>query len=103
MTNEELKQKIQQDNEREFREYAEGELYSLTVLRDMGYTTDQAIKILIWLELKELNGELSGCGVFGSVSESLSALSDCVGYIPPHYKGGEGYSFLRIAGQVDTD
>ena len=44
MTNEELKQKIQQDNEREFREYSEGELYSLTVLRDMGYTTDQAKK-----------------------------------------------------------
>lgn len=103
MTNEELKQKIQHDNERKFREHAESELHSLTILRDMGYTTDQAIKIMIWMELKELNGELSGCGIYESVSESLSALSDCVGYIPARYKGGEGCSFLRIAGQVDAE
>ena len=103
MTNEELKQKIQQDEKREFREYAERELYPLNILRDMGYTTDQAIKIVIWLELKELNCELSGCGTFGSISENLSALADCVGYVPPRWHMTKGYHILRIGGQVDTE
>ena len=67
MTNEELKQKIQEDEKRDFREYAERELYPLNILRDMGYTTDQAIKIVTWLELKELNCELSGCGTSGRI------------------------------------
>ena len=45
MTNEELKQKIQEDEKRDFREYAERELYLLNILRDMGcllYTSDAA-------------------------------------------------------------
>lgn len=103
MTNEELKQKIQQDNAQDFREYAERELYPLNILRDMGYTTDQAIKIVTWLELKELNCELAGCGTFGSISESLSALADCVGYVPPRWAMTEGFHILRIGGQVDTE
>ena len=37
MTNEELKQKIQEDKERDFRGYAEERLYQLKVLRDMGH------------------------------------------------------------------
>ena len=103
MTNEELKQKIKQDNEREFREYAERELYRINILRDMGYTTDQALKIMTWLELKELNFELAGREEFRSVSKSLDALANCVGYIPPRWHMTEGYHILRIGGQVDTE
>lgn len=71
MTNEELKQKIQEDEKRDFREYAER--------------------------------ELSGCGTFGSISENLSALADCVGYVPPRWHMTEGFHILRIGGQVDTE
>lgn len=42
MTNEELKQKIQEDEKRDFREYAERELYLLNILRDMLPTSKQA-------------------------------------------------------------
>lgn len=103
MTNEELNQKIQQDDAQDFRECAERELYRLNILRDMGYTTDQAIKIVTWLELKELNYELGGREEFGSISENLSALADCVGYVPPRWHMTEGFHILRIGGQIDTE
>ena len=102
MTNEELKQKIQEDKERDFRGYAEERLYQLKVLRDMGHTTEQAINIMIWFSLEDISAAL-GTSEDGDIALSLSSLADCVGYIPPRYNGGEGYSFLRIAGQVDTD
>lgn len=46
---------------------------------------------------------MSGRKAFGSISESLSALADCVGYVPPRWHMTEGYHILRIGGQVDTE
>lgn len=102
MTNEELKQRIRQEAKHDFKDCVESELFYMDILRDMGYTIDQAISIMIWLELKELNNELSGYGEFESVSESLSTLSSCVGYVPPTVLQKEGYHILRIGGHIDT-
>lgn len=98
-----LNKEVQQESGRDFISYVTDKMLYLDILRGLGYTTDQAIKIMIWLKLEDINDELSGCGEFRSVSESLSELADCVGYTAPRYQGGTGYSFLRIAGQVDTD
>ena len=102
MTNEELKMKIQKDNEKEFRGYANKKLIYLDILRDIGYTTDQAINIMIWFNLEEISDVL-GTTEFGDIAENLSSLADCVGYVPPNYYQKEGYRIFRIAGQVDTD
>lgn len=38
-----------------------------------------------------------------SMSAPVEQLSECVGYAPPRHYQKQGYSFLRIAGQVDTE
>lgn len=99
----ELNREIEQENKCDFISYVTDKMLYLDILRGMGYTTDQAIKIMIWLRLEDINDELSGCGEFRSVSESLSELADCVGYTAQRYRGGTGCSFLRIAGEVATE
>lgn len=36
------------------------------------------------------------------IADSLEALTECVGYIPPHPYQIEGIHFIRIGGSVDT-
>lgn len=38
-----------------------------------------------------------------SMSAPVEQLSECVGYAPPRHYQKQGYNFLRIAGQVDTE
>lgn len=38
-----------------------------------------------------------------SMSVPIEQLSECVGYAPPRHYQKQGYNFLRIAGQVDTE
>lgn len=38
-----------------------------------------------------------------SMSAPIEQLSECVGYAPPRHYQKQGYNFLRIAGQVDTE
>lgn len=38
-----------------------------------------------------------------SIEARLEKLADCVGYAPPQPHQEKGYSFLRIAGQVDAN
>ena len=46
--------------------------------------------------LEDINGTLIG------MSGDIEALSECIGYEPSRYQGGEGCSFLRIGGSVDA-
>lgn len=101
MTNEEFKSAIQKENEKEFRKYASEKLIYLDILRDMGYTTDQAINIMIWFDLEEVNNVL-GTTEFGDIAENISALADCVAYIPPNQYQKDGYYIFRIGGSVDA-
>ena len=38
-----------------------------------------------------------------SMSTPVEQLAECVGYAPPRHYQKQGYNFLRIAGQVDTE
>lgn len=38
-----------------------------------------------------------------SMSAPVEQLAECVGYAPPRHYQKQGYNFLRIAGQVDTE
>lgn len=46
--------------------------------------------------LEDINGALIG------MSGDIEALGDCVGFTPSRYQGGEGCSFLRVGGSVDS-
>lgn len=37
------------------------------------------------------------------LNDNLSKITECVGYAPPRLYQKEGYSFIRIGGQVETE
>lgn len=76
--------------------------FAENVLTRMGYTTDQAIKIAIMFELREISDSL-GSPEYGDMALSLSRLSDCVSYIPPTPHQQKGRHVLQISGMVDTN
>jgi len=78
MQNDNIAQTIKEN----YKTYAEERLVPIEALREMGYTTDQAIKIAIMFELREISDSL-GSPEYGDMALSLSRLSDCVSYIPP--------------------
>ncbi|MCI9271939.1 MAG: hypothetical protein HFH11_12520 [Dorea sp.] len=102
MTNEEIKRMIDEGAKKDFMKHATDQLQYVSMLREMGYTAGEAISFMIFLKLEEISDVLYGEGEFGSVAENLSAISDCVGYIPPNHYQKEGYHILRIGGSVDT-
>lgn len=103
MTNEELKRIIDEDEKMKFEKHAIKQLKYVSLLRSMGYTATEAINFMIFLKLEEISDVLYGNEEFGSITESLSAIANCVGYIPPTPIQREGYYILRIGGHVDTD
>lgn len=67
-------------------------------------TAEQGLRIV---EIERLDRIASALEDINSTLISMSApieqLSECVGYAPPRHYQKQGYNFLRIAGQVDTD
>lgn len=102
MTNEDLK-KIEAEAMESFKKYAAKELQYIKAIENMGYTAGEAINFMIFLKLEEISDTLCGDGEFGTIAESLDALADCVGYIPPNYYQKEGCHIFRIGGSVDVD
>lgn len=100
MTNEELKQKIREDEAKSFEAYAREKLTRINILKDMGYTTDQAIKLMTCFCLEEILDVL-GTPEDGGLAESIGALADCVCEAPATAYSG-GYTFLRIGGSIDA-
>ena len=98
MANDEMLKQVDTD----FKEYAKEKLHYVELLVEMGLTFDQALIAMIYFCLDETNAVL-GTTEFGDIAENLSSLSDCVGYVPPMYSQGNGYSFLRIGGSVDSE
>ena len=88
------------DADKEFKEYAEDKLRRVDILRNMGYTTDQAIKLMTCFCLEEIMDTLvSSYG--GTIAESLEALAECVDEVPTT-SYTPGYTFFRIGGGVET-
>lgn len=98
MQNDNIAQTIKEN----YKTYAEERLAPIEALREMGYTTDQAIKITIMFELREISDSL-GSTEYGDIALSLSNLSDCVSYIPPTPHQERGRHVLQIGGMVDTN
>ena len=48
MTNEEMMKQVIEDDNKEFKKYAEDKLRRVDILREMGYTADQAIKLMTY-------------------------------------------------------
>lgn len=102
MTNEDIKRIIDESAEKDFMKHATDQLRYVSLLQEMGYTAGEAINFMIFLKLEEISDTLYGDGEFGSVAESLSAITDCIGYVPPNHYQKEGYHILRIGGSIDT-
>lgn len=103
MTNEDIERMIDEGNKRKFEKHAIEQLQYVSLLKNMGYTAGEAINFMIFLKLEEISDTLYENEEFGNVAESLSAIANCVGYIPPTPLQREGYYILRIGGNVDTD
>lgn len=97
---EELKKKIQEDKDKEFREYGMEQIHNMHILEELGIPKEQSIEFLKLLTIREIADSL--CFKDGSVAEQLSwicaqimTIANCVG------EAREG-SFLRIMGDVTT-
>ena len=70
-------------------------------------TFTESDKVLKLMEIERLDRIASVLEDINSTLISMSVpieqLSKCVGYAPPRHYQKQGYNFLRIAGQVDTD
>lgn len=70
-------------------------------------TFTESDKVLKLMEIERLDRIASVLEDINSTLISMSApveqLAECVGYAPPRHYQKQGYNFLRIAGQVDTD
>lgn len=95
-----VEKRIMEDADKEFKEYAEDKLRRVDILRNMGYTTDQAIKLMTCFCLEEIMDAI--VSPYGdTIAESLSALAECVDEVPTT-SYTPGYTFFRIGGGVDT-
>ena len=95
-----VEKRIMEDADKEFKEYAEDKLRRMDILRNMGYTTDQAIKLMTCFCLEEIMDAI--VSPYGdTIAESLSALAECVDEVPTT-SYTPGYTFFRIGGGVDT-
>ena len=90
MTNEEMMKQVIEDDNKEFKKYAEDKLRRVDILREMGYTADQAIKLMTYFCLEEI------VNVLVSPEAETVAEVPLTTYAP-------GYTFFRIGGSVDTD
>ena len=69
-----------------------------------GIETDFVVKMMICSRLERIADVLEDINsTLISMSAPVEQLSECVGYAPPRHYQKQGYNFLRIAGQVDTD
>lgn len=75
MTNEELKKKIQEDDDRIFMESVSDIWYKLDLLRSRGFNAKDGLTVLMLMELQNLNFILDQEGVVG---QALEALAGCV-------------------------
>lgn len=85
---------IEGENE-DFKRYAAKKLRWVKILQDMGYTTDQAIKLMIYFCLNDISDTLGPDKYGCSVAENLSALADCI----DETRTGKAF---RILGDVST-
>lgn len=77
MTNEEVKQSIQDEKDSDLRKDASEVIHQIEVIKDMGCTFDQALQMLIYFSLMGISSEL----------ENLETLTDCVDYV----RGSAGF------------
>ena len=101
MTNEEMMKQVIEDDNKEFKKYAEDKLRRVDILREMGYTADQAIKLMTYFCLEEIVNVLVSPEA-ETVAECLGALAGCVCEVPLTTYA-PGYTFFLIGGIVDTD
>lgn len=79
MTNEErMMQMVIEGEDENFKGYAAEKLRWVKILQDMGYTTDQAIKLMIYFCLNDISDTLGPAEPGYSIAENLSELTECV-------------------------
>ncbi len=78
MTNEERMMQMEREENENFKGYAAEKLRWVKILQDMGYTTDQAIKLMIYFCLNDISDTLGPDESGYSITENLSKLTECI-------------------------
>ncbi len=67
------------------------------------YFVDKSLEFMKIIRLDRIIDELDiNNETMGHIADSLEALTECVGYIPPTSYQIEGIHFIRIGGSIDT-
>ena len=88
MTNEEMMKQVIEDDNKEFKKYAEDKLRRVDILREMGYTADQAIKLMTYFCLEEIVNVL--------VSPEAETVAECLGACRVCMRGSTDHLRSRI-------
>lgn len=67
-----------EEGDEDFKGYAAEKLRWVKILQDMGYTTDQAIKLMIYFCLNDISDTLGPDKSGYSITENLSKLTECI-------------------------
>lgn len=78
MTDEERMMQVEREENENFKGYAVEKLRWVKILQDMGYTTDQAIKLMIYFCLNDISDTLGPDESGYSITENLSKLTECI-------------------------
>ena len=100
LTAEELKKKIQEDKDKEVREYAMEQIHNMHILEELGIPKERSIEFLKLLTIREIADSL--CCDDGSVAEQLSWICAQIMTIANCATSTRDGSFLRIMGEVTT-
>ena len=86
-------------------EYKENMDWLIGVLKSRGHVdTQDAFNYLMLSQLTRVEDALEDIsGTLGNIEDSLEALTECVGYIPPMPQQVAGFHFIRIGGDVYTE
>lgn len=100
LTAEELQKKMQEDEDKDFREYAMNQIRYLHILEELGIPKDRAIEFFQLMIMQKIADSLYGED--GTVTENLSWICTQIMTIANCVIGARDGSFLRIMGEVTT-
>lgn len=100
LTAEELQKKIQEDKDKEFREYAMEQIHNMHILEELGIPKEQSIEFLKLLTIREIADSL--CCDDGIIVDNLNWINTWIRPISDCVTETRDGSFLRIIGDVTT-
>lgn len=101
LTAEELQKKIQEDKDKEFREYAMEQIHNMHILEELGIPKEQSIEFMKLLTIREIADSLYWED--GSVAEQLSWICAQIMTIANCATSTRDGSFLRIISDGTND